>query len=137
MPRDAQRAIPKETRWASWRTTRPPGGLRQVLQVLLRHLATGDAPAGLKIAAIAARSVFIVVFVVVLAHFSTPVRFGRGWLLHASVGDIAKILIGWSACVWMLVQMLAVPRDADACKTWLYLGPVLAALLIACAVALW
>ena len=98
---------------------RLPGAVRPV------RGATGDrdAPAGLKIAAVAARSVFIVVFVVVLAHFSAPARFGRGWLLHASVGDIAKILIGWSACVWMLVQMLAVPKDAHACKTWLYLGP--------------
>jgi hypothetical protein len=95
------------------------------------------ASSGLRVAAIAARSIFIVVFVVVMAHFSTPANIGRGWMVHASAGDIVKLAIGWSACLWMLAQVLAVPKDAHACKTWLYLGPVLAALLIACAVALW
>jgi hypothetical protein len=95
------------------------------------------ASSGLRVAGIAARSIFIVVFVVVMAHFSTPANIGRGWMVHASAGDILKLAIGWSACVWMLAQVFVVPKDAHGCKTWLYLGPVLAALLIACAIALW
>jgi hypothetical protein len=45
--------------------------------------------------------------------------------------------LGFVACVWILAHLFILPKDAEAYRTWIYLGLVAAPLALACAIAVW
>jgi hypothetical protein len=91
----------------------------------------------LKVAGIAARALFIIALVVIVAHVSAPQTAGNIWQARASLGDLSRTIVGWGACLWMRTQLLVAPKDAHEYRSWLVLGPVLVSLLTVCAVAWW
>jgi hypothetical protein len=89
----------------------------------------------LRIAGVAARSIFLLAIVVVTAHVAMPQTMGS--IAQASLGDVTRVALGAAACIWMARQIFTFRRDAHDHKTWLVLGPVLTALLAVCAIAWW
>jgi hypothetical protein len=90
----------------------------------------------LRIAGVAARSLFLLALVIVTAHVSAP-QASTILAAHASFADLSLAAIGWSACVGVVIAMFRFRKDAESHRTWLVAGPALTALLLVCAIAWW
>jgi hypothetical protein len=56
---------------------------------------------------------------------------------HESPGDLIRTVLGLSACLWLAVHVFILPKDAEASRTWLYLGLAVLPLAILCAFVIW
>lgn len=99
----------------------------------------GGAPPSkaLQIAGIAARSIFILAVITVMARVSMPQTMGSIGQAGTSLADIARFALGAAGCLFMARQLFVFRRGAHDHKLWLILGPTLTALLVICAVAWW
>jgi hypothetical protein len=41
---------------------------------------------------------------------------------HETTGDLVRLALGLGACLWMVIQVFSLPKDADAYRIWVYLG---------------
>jgi TRAP-type C4-dicarboxylate transport system permease small subunit len=89
-----------------------------------------------KIAGIVLRSIFMLCLVLVTMRVSAPQHVGSTWL-DIPTADMVRVALGLGFCLWVLVHMFILPKDARAYTTWAYLGLALAPLSIACVVAVW
>jgi hypothetical protein len=44
------------------------------------------------------------------------------WSAYETTGDLVRLALGLSTCLWMVIQVFSFPKDADACRIWVYLG---------------
>jgi hypothetical protein len=91
----------------------------------------------LRIAGVAARSVFLLALVIVTAHVSAPQTSRSIFDAHTSFSDLSLAAIGWGACLGVVIAMFRFSREPEAHRTWLYVGPAMTALLLVCAIAWW
>ena len=99
-------------------------------------LTRSDVPLGLRIAAIALRSVFVCALLVVTVRVSTP-QSETIWSVFETPGDFIRVLLGFVTCVWIVAHLFMLPKDFEGYRTWVYLGLALAPLAVACAIAVW
>jgi hypothetical protein len=99
--------------------------------------ADREPSAALRVAGVAARSIFLLAVIVVTAHVAMPQTMGRIGQASTSPGDVVRAGLGLAACLWVAWQLFKFRRSAHDHKTWLILGPALTALLVACAIAWW
>jgi hypothetical protein len=45
--------------------------------------------------------------------------------------------LGFAVCLWMLIHLFMLPKDAEGYRTWLYLGLVVVPFALICAFAVW
>jgi hypothetical protein len=45
--------------------------------------------------------------------------------------------LGLSVCLWLGVHLFILPKDAEAYRTWLYLGLAVLPLAVLCAFVIW
>ena len=94
-----------------------------------------SVPFGLRIVALALRAAFVGVLIVLVARVSSPLN-ETIWTAYDTPGDFIRVVVGLAACLWMLHSVFTVPKDAEAYRTWIYLGlfvtPVALAGIIAC-----
>ena len=95
-----------------------------------------DIPVLIWIGGVAARSVFLVVLTVVTARVASP-QVENLWSLFETPGDLIRVALGFAVCAWLVVNLFIVPKDADAYRTWMYLGIVLLPLSVLCAIVVW
>ena len=93
-------------------------------------------PIGLRILAIVLRPLIIGALVVVTARVSSPQSETLS-TAYETPGDLMRLALGFAACLWMVVHLFILPKDAEGYRTWLYLGPVLAPLALAAVIAIW
>ena len=93
-------------------------------------------PMGLRILAVVLRSVFIGALVAVTVRISMPQSESIS-TVYETPGDLIRLALGFAICIWMVVHLFILPKDAEGYRTWLYLGLVVAPLASAVAIAIW
>ncbi len=89
-----------------------------------------------KIAAVVLRSVFLIALIRLVARVSLPQNESI-WTVYDTVGDVIRLLVGSSVSIWILYHLFRVPKDAQAYRTWTYLGIILVPLTLAALFAFW
>jgi len=95
-----------------------------------------DVPRRLRTLGIICRSIFMIVLLVVAARVSAPQHIGSSWFDIPS-GDLVRAIVGFGFCVWVLVHLFILPKDAGGYRTWIYLGAALIPLALICGIAVW
>src|ERR1700730_17252433 len=96
-----------------------------------------DMPSGLvRIAGFILRALFIGVLIAMTARVASP-QTERFWSAYETPGDLIRIALGFSVCLWLTVHVFILPKDAEAYRTWLYLGLAVLPLGIVCAIVIW
>jgi hypothetical protein len=93
-------------------------------------------PAPIRIVGLVLRAVFLCTLVVVVIRVSAP-QSETIWSAYETPGDLVRLIIGAAVAIGMLVQLFRPPKDAQAYRTWAYLGIILAPLAVVVAVAAW
>jgi hypothetical protein len=99
-------------------------------------LSNGKIPAGMRIAAIVLRAVFIVVLVLITFRVSRPQN-ETFWTAYDTPSDLVLMLLGFAVALWLVVQLFRGPRDQDGYRTWFYLGLVAVPFSVICLIAVW
>src|SRR6202035_1530634 len=78
-------------------------------------------PAGVWFGGVAVRTLFLIVLTVLTARVASP-QIETLSSLYETPGDLIRVALGFSVCVWFIVNLFILPKDAGAYRTWLYLG---------------
>jgi len=95
-----------------------------------------EISAPLRISAIVLRSLAIAVLLVLTWRVSSP-QSETIWTAYETPGDLARLLLGAGVCLWLLVHLFMLPKDAAAYRTWLYLGVIVVPLGLILTIAIW
>jgi F0F1-type ATP synthase membrane subunit a len=101
-----------------------------------KKLADAEISKTVRFAGSAVRTIFIVILIVVTAHVASP-QIEHIWSLYETPGDLVRVALGLAVCVWLVVHLFILPKDAGGYRTWLYLGFAILPLSVLCAVAIW
>lgn len=93
-------------------------------------------PTRLRITSTVLRAVFIASLLTVIAHVSMP-ESEPIWRAYQAPGDLIRMALGIVISVWIAIQLFAVPKDAQAYQTWLYLGLAAVPFTMICIVGVW
>jgi hypothetical protein len=93
-------------------------------------------PLGLRLTGIFLRSVFVAALLAVTVRVALP-QSEKIWSVYETPGDLIRLVLGVGAAVWIIAHLFMLPKDADAYRTWVYLGLVLAPLAVIVAIAVW
>ncbi len=99
-------------------------------------LPVSKIPAGLRIAGTVLRTVFIVSLLLVTLRVSMP-QSTTLWTAYETPGDLIRMALGFVVCLWIGIQLFTVPKDAQAYRTWLYLGLAAVPFAVICVFAVW
>jgi len=89
-----------------------------------------------RITAIALRSLSIAVLVALTWRVSSP-QSETIWTAYETPGDLVRLMLGLAVCLWLVVHLFILPRDASGYRTWLYLGLIIVPLGLLLTVAIW
>jgi TRAP-type C4-dicarboxylate transport system permease small subunit len=93
-------------------------------------------PMGLRILAMVLRALFIVALVAVTVRISSP-QSETISTVYETPSDLIRLVLGVTMCLWMVIHLFMLPKDAEAYRTWVYLGLVVAPLALAVAIVIW
>jgi TRAP-type C4-dicarboxylate transport system permease small subunit len=93
-------------------------------------------PLVLRILAMILRALFLAALIVIVARVSSP-QSETIWAAYETPGDLIRLALGFAACVWLVIHIFMLPKDAEGYKTWLYFGPVSVPIGWVIAVAKW
>jgi hypothetical protein len=93
-------------------------------------------PARVRITGIVLRSLFIIVLVVVAARVASPQN-ETVWSAYETPDELIRMALGFAACLWLIVHLFILPKDADGYRTWLYLGLAVLPAALLCAFVVW
>jgi TRAP-type C4-dicarboxylate transport system permease small subunit len=93
-------------------------------------------PLVLRILAIILRALFLAAIIVIVARVSAP-QSETIWAAYETPEDLIRLALGFAACVWLVIHIFILPKDAEGYKTWLFFGPVSVPLGWVIAVAKW
>ena len=100
------------------------------------NVGSSQVPVLLRMTALILRSLFLGTLIVLAIRVSAP-QSETIWSAYETPGDLVRLVLGLGAAVGILVQLFHPPKDAQAYRTWTYLGVVLAPLAVVVAVAVW
>ena len=90
----------------------------------------------LRIAGIFLRALFIGTLLVVVARVSFP-QSESIWSVYETPGDLVRLALGFAAGVWILVHLFTLPKDPEAYRAWVYVGLIVAPLVLLLAIVTW
>ena len=90
----------------------------------------------LRFGALALRTVFIGLLLIMTVHASLPEN-STIWNAYATPSDFVRLILGAAVCIWVAGQLLIAPRDDHALLTWFYLGLVGVPFILICLVGTW
>ena len=93
-------------------------------------------PMGLRVLAMALRALFIGALVVVTVRVSSP-QSETFSSVYETPGDLIRLALGFAVCLWIVIHLFMLPKDAEGYRTWVYLGLVVAPLALAVAFVIW
>jgi hypothetical protein len=85
------------------------------------QLPASPVPAWLRFGGLMLRTLFIIALVVLTYRVSLPQN-ETIETAYDTPNDLLRLLLGLGICVWLLVQLFRLPRDAAAFRTWFYVG---------------
>ncbi|WP_298261958.1 hypothetical protein [Bradyrhizobium sp.] len=97
---------------------------------------TSKLPSHIWAGGVAVRTIFLIVLVVLTARVASP-QMERLTSIYETPGDLIRALIGVAVCAWCIVNVFKLPKDADAYRTWIYMGIGLVPLALLCAYVVW
>ena len=97
---------------------------------------TSKLPLHIWAGGVALRTIFLFILIVLTARVASP-QVERLTTLYDTPGDLIRVLIGVAVSAWCIVNVFKLPRDADAYRTWIYMGIGLVPLALLCAYAVW
>jgi len=56
---------------------------------------------------------------------------------YETSGELIRMALGFSVCLWFAVLVFIQPKDAEAYRTWLYPGLAVLPLVLICAIVIW
>jgi hypothetical protein len=59
------------------------------------------------------------------------------WSAHDTPGDLIRLALGCVVCLWMLIHIFMLPKDAEGYRTWLFLGLAVVPFALIFAIAVW
>jgi hypothetical protein len=89
-----------------------------------------------RIAGAILRALFIGILIAVTARVASPQSEGL-WSAYETPGDLIRVALGLSVCLWLAVHVFILPKDAEAFRTWFYLGLAVLPLALICAFVIW
>src|SRR5262249_41850702 len=93
-------------------------------------------PMGLRALAMAVSALFIGALVVVSVRVSCAL--GETFSsVYGTSGDLIRLALGFAVCLWIVIHLFMLPKDAEGYRTWVYLGLVVVPLALAVAFAIW
>lgn len=93
-------------------------------------------PVGVWIGGVTVRALFLAVLIVLTARVASP-ELEHIWSLYESPSDVIRVGLGLAVCVWLIVNVFILPKDAEAYRIWLYLGVPVLPLSLLCAIVVW
>jgi hypothetical protein len=93
-------------------------------------------PVSVRVSGTVVRVLFLIILTVLTARVASPqVETFRSML--ETPDDFIRVVLGFGLCTFFIVNLFIPPRDAEAHRTWMYLGPALLPLSVLCAVVVW
>jgi hypothetical protein len=93
-------------------------------------------PASVWVGGLAVRTIFLVVLTVLTARVASP-QIETIRSVFETPGDLIRVGLGFAVCVWFVINLFILPKDAGAYRTWLYLGVAILPLSLLCAIVVW
>ena len=90
----------------------------------------------IRIAGLAARTLVILALAVLTARVASP-QIEHLWSVLETPNDLIRVALGFSICVWCVVNLFVLPKDAEAYLTWIYLGLLVLPFSLLCAFVVW
>jgi hypothetical protein len=82
------------------------------------------------------RTIFLIIMTVITVRVAGPqVETLRSVLETPS--DLLRVGLGLTVCLWLVANIFILPKDTEAFRTWLYLGPAVLPLSLLCAYVAW
>ena len=100
------------------------------------ELPASNIPARLRIAGTLLRAVFIIALILVMIRVSMPQN-ETIWTAYDTPGDLVRMALGFAVCIWLVIQLFNMPKDAAGYRTWLYLGLAAVPFALICLVYVW
>ena len=86
-----------------------------------RTLPRQEVSTGLRIAAIALRSIFGCALVAVVIRVSLPQNESI-WSVYDTPADLVRVALGFLVCLWIVFHLFMLPKDADGSRLSLVRG---------------
>lgn len=93
-------------------------------------------PFSVKFGGLAARTLVILALAALTAEVASP-QIEHIWSLQETPDDLIRVALGFALCVWCVVNLFILPKDAEAYRTWIYLGLVVLPFAALCAFVVW
>jgi hypothetical protein len=100
------------------------------------EISTAPPSFTIKVGGIAVRTLFILLIAVLTARVASPQIETLRSLLDTP-DDLIRVLLGFAVCVWCVINLFILPKDAEAYRVWIYLGVAILPLSVLCAVVVW
>ena len=97
---------------------------------------SGDMSRTVWFGGLTVRSVFIAVLIGITVRVASP-QMEHIWAIYETPSDLVRVAIGFAVCLWLVVHLFILPKDAGGYRTWLYLGIFILPLSVLCAFAIW
>jgi hypothetical protein len=85
---------------------------------------------------VAARTLFLIILAVLTARVASPQNETIRSVLETP-GDLIRVGLGFTVCLWLVVNVFILPKDAEAYRTWLYMSIAVLPLSLLCAFVVW
>ncbi len=99
-------------------------------------LKRAEVPVLLRAAGLILRTIFLCTLIVIAIRVSAP-QSETIWSAYETPGDLLRLVLGAAVAIGILVQLFRTPKDAQAYRTWTYLGIFLTPLAVVVAWAVW
>jgi hypothetical protein len=91
---------------------------------------------GVILGGLAFRTLFIIALIVLTARVASPQIEKLSTVLETP-HDLIRVALGFALCVWCAINIFILPKDAEAYRTWLYLGLAVIPLALLCTFVIW
>ncbi len=95
-----------------------------------------NVPAGLRIAGLALRALFMACLLVLTVRVAMPQN-ETLWTAYDTPADLVRVGLGLVVGVGILIQLFTMPKDANGYRTWVFLGLAAVPFVLICIVAVW
>jgi hypothetical protein len=99
-------------------------------------LPHSDIPAWQQFAGMTLRSIFLIALAVLTFRVALPQN-ETIETAYDTPNDLVRLILGLAVCVWLVVQLFRMPRDAGGFRNWLYIGMAAIPFALVCLYYTW
>jgi hypothetical protein len=95
-----------------------------------------EVPFLVRAAGLILRAIFLCTLIAIALRVSAP-QSETIWSAYETPDDLLRLVLGAAVAIGILVQLFRPPKEAQAYRTWAYLGIILTPLAVVVAIAAW